>query len=235
VVNARAPFGPRGLRRRHGERGAAVFVVVMALTMLTAIGVFGIRAASLAGAASGYDRQSTQNHYVSEYGLLGAVTELSSGRRAAYVDKMGKGVEQCSAVKGVTNPTGSVPCYHLYANDVQKAVTANFSNRPLFEATSMSGSTITPGSLGPGALDGDFVVEMTDPGPVGMPVAGSDLGGTGPKFRYLQVTLTSTGQVRPSGVNNCEDVATGLGNVDVKGAAAGNETGRAFVVIGPMP
>jgi hypothetical protein len=220
---------------RAGERGAAIFVVVMALSLLTAVGVFAIRAASLAAAASGYDRQSTQNHYVGEYGLLGAVAELSSGRRNAYVDKMSKGVEQCAAVKGVQNPTGVVPCYHLYAADVQKAVTASFSGRPLFEPSSGAGSSLSPGSLGAAPLDGDFMVEMTDPGPVGMPVAGSDIGGTGPKFRYLQVTLTSTGQVRPAGGGACDDVATGSGNVDVKGSMAGNETGRAFVVIGPMP
>jgi hypothetical protein len=222
----------RKWRRRAAERGAAVFVVVMVMTMLTAVGIFAIRAASLAGAASGYDRQSTQNHYVSEYGLFGAVAELSTGRRNSYVTKLGQGAETCNAEKGVTNPGGTVPCYHLFANDVQKAVTAAFSGRPLFEATSTSGTTMTPGSLGPAALDGDFMVEMTDPGPVGMPVAGSDVGGTGPKFRYLQVTLTATGQVRPTGNANCEDVS---GTVDVKGQVAGNETGRALVVIGPMP
>jgi hypothetical protein len=220
---------------RAGERGAAIFVVVMALMLLTAVGVFAIRAASLAGAASGYDRQNTQNHYVGEYGLLGAVAELSSGRRNAYVDKMSKGVETCAAVKGVQNAGGSVPCFHLYADDVQKAVTASFSGRPLFEPASGSGSTLTPGSLGATSLDGDFMVEITDPGPVGMPVAGSDIGGTGPKFRYLQVTLTSTGQVRPGGGGACVGVATSSGVVDVKGSMAGNESGRAFVVIGPMP
>jgi hypothetical protein len=220
---------------RKNERGAAVFIVVMALTMLTAIGVFAMRAASMAVAASGYDRQNTQNHYVGEYGLLGAVAELSTTRRTAYVDKMGRGVEQCSAVKGVQNGGGAVPCYHLYANDVQKAVTESFSGRSLFEPSSSAGTTLTPGSLGPASLDGDFVVEMTDPGPVGMPVAGSDVGGTGPKFRYLQVTLTSTGQVRPSGGGNCNGVVTSGGTVDVQGQLAGNETGRAFVVIGPMP
>ena len=69
--------------RRTSERGAAVFVVVMVLSMLTAIGVFAIRAAAMANASSGYDRQNTQNHYVSEYGLYSAVTELSTGSRDA--------------------------------------------------------------------------------------------------------------------------------------------------------
>jgi hypothetical protein len=211
---------------RGNERGAAVFVVVAVLTMLTAIGVFAIRAASMANQSSGYDRQNTQNHYVGEYGLLSAVAELSTTRRSAYVQKMGKGGEICAATKGVANLGTGVPCYHLYANDVAKTVQTNFSGRPLFEAPSGSGSALVPGSLGPVALDGDFVVEMTDPGPVGLPVAGTDVGGSAAKFKYLQVTLTSVGQVRPGG----DPAACSAGAV-----VAGNETGRAFVVIGPLP
>ena len=214
------------LGRRPSERGAAVFVVVMVLSMLTAIGIFAIRAASMAGAASGYDRQNTQNHYVGEYGLLGAVTELSTTRRSAYVEKMARGLEKCAATKGVQNLGTGVPCYHLYASDIAKTVSSNFSGRPLFEAPSGSGSALVPGSLGPVALDGDFVVEMTDPGPVGLPVAGTDVGGSAAKFRYLQVTLTSVGQVRPAG----DPAACTAGAV-----VAGNEAGRAFVVIGPLP
>jgi hypothetical protein len=218
--------GARSLRRRADQRGAAVFVVVMVLTMLSAIGVFAMRAASMANLASGFDRQNTQNHYVGEYGLLAAVAELSTTRRSAYVDKMAKGADICSAAKGMsTVGTAKVPCYQLFANDVAKTVASNYSGRPLFESPSGSGSSLLPGSLGPVPLDGDFVVEMTDPGPVGLPVAGTDVGGSAAKFRYMQVTLTSVGQVRPGG-----DPACTAGAV-----VAGNETGRAFVVIGPMP
>jgi hypothetical protein len=211
---------------RAGERGAAVFVVVMVLTMLSAIGVFAIRAASMANLSSGYDRQNTQNHYVGEYGLLSAVAELSTTRRSAYVQKMSKGAEICSASKGIVNLGSGVPCYHLYANDVARTVASNFSGRALFDPPSGIGSSLLPGSLGPVALDGDFVVEMTDPGPVGLPVAGTDVGGSAAKFRYLQVTLSSVGQVRPAG-----DPTTCTAGAVV----AGNEAGRAFVVIGPLP
>jgi len=213
------------LRPRSQERGAAVFVVVMVLTSLTALGVFAIRASSMAGRASGYERQNTQNHYVGEYGLLTAVTELSSSRRTAYVQKMaaGSNTETCVANKGRTG----VPCYPIYANDVQKSVASNFAGRPLFEASSPTTIPVVPGSLGPAGLDGDFVVELTDPGPVGLPVAGTDVGGSGTKFKYLQLTLTSIGQVRPAGnPTACAPSVT---------AVAGNETGRAFVVIGPLP
>jgi hypothetical protein len=76
------------------------------------------------------------------------------------------------------------------------------------------------------ALDGDFVVEMTDPGPVGKPVEGTDQGGSAVKWGYKQVTLTSVGQVRPAG----DPAACAAGAV-----VAGNEAGRAYVVIGPLP
>ncbi len=130
---------------RANERGAAIFVVVMVLTMLTAIGVFAMRAASLATTTSGYDRQNTQNHYVGEYGLLCAVTELSTTRRSAYVDKMSKAVETCSATKNVPNPGTGVPCYHLYAHDVQTTVSEN-SSRLLFEPSNAGADTrLEPG------------------------------------------------------------------------------------------
>jgi hypothetical protein len=213
------------VQSRASQRGAAVFVVVMVLTSLTALGVFAVRASSMAGRAAGYERQNTQNHYVGEYGLLSAVTELSSSRRSAYVQKMtsASNSETCSANKG----RKGAPCYPIYANDVQKSVSSNFGNRPLFEQATPATTPPVPGSLGPAGLDGDFVVELTDPGPVSLPVAGSDVGGTGTKFKYLQLTLTSVGQVRPAGdPTACAPSVT---------AVAGNETGRAFVVIGPLP
>lgn len=214
------------LGARGRERGAAVFVVVMVLTSLTALGVFAIRASSIAGRASGYTRQNTQNHYVGEYGLLAAVTELSTTRRSAYMQKManaGSNAETCIANK----TRKGAPCYPLYANDVQKSVSQNFTSRPLFEQATPNTSPLVPGSLGPAGLDGDFVVEMTDPGPVGLPVAGTDVGGSGTKFKYMQLTLTSVGQVRPAGdPAACAPAVT---------AVAGNETGRAYVVIGPLP
>jgi len=210
---------------RANERGATIFIVVMVMTMLTAIGVFAIRAASLGSATSGYDRQNTQNHYVGEYGLYGAVTELSSARRDWYYGQMKKGAEKCTATKGITSATSTVPCFPIQASDVQASVSGNFSGRPLFEPATTSSGTLTPGSLGPSGLDGDFRVEMSDPGPVGRPVAGTDVGGTS-VWKYYQVTLTSVGQVRPSGdPATCVVSSAGL---------AGNETGRAFVVLGPL-
>jgi hypothetical protein len=213
-------------RRRKGERGAAIFVVVLVVTMLTAIGTFAIRAASVAESASGYDRQSTQNHYVGEYGLLGAVTELSTPKLDWYYKQLKAGKETCVATQGLTSPTGiTLPCYPIQTSDIQASVDSNFSGRLLFEPATSSAGTVTPGSLGPAGLDGDFRIEMSDPGPVGLPVAGTSIGGTS-QWRYYQVTLTSVGQVRPAGnAGVCVTTTAGV---------AGNETGRAFVVVGPI-
>lgn len=218
--------------RRRDERGTAIFIVVMVLTLLTAVGVFAIRASSMSISTAGYERQNTQNHYVGEYGMLGTVTELSTTRRSAYITKMSTSGDTCWAAQNAAPGVGvPVPCYRVYARDVQNSL---LSGRVLFEPSSADGGTlVTPGSLGPAPLDGDFVVEMTDPGPVGLPVAGTDVGGTGPRFRYLQVTLTSIGQVRPSGDPACTDPSPGVASTSA--ALAGNETGRAFIVVGPLP
>lgn len=215
------------LAARAKERGAAIFIVVMVLTMLTAIGIFAARASSMSEAASGFDRQNTQNHYAAEYGLLGAITELGTPKRNAYIQKMSAGTDTCVGAQGLLTGDAGAPCYHLYAAEIQNAVGLNFTGRQLFDPANADGGTVTPGSLGPTPLEGDFVVEMTDPGPAGSPVAGADLAGVGLKFHYLQVTLTSTGQVRPKAAdpNVCDPNAARV---------AGIESARAFVVVGPV-
>jgi hypothetical protein len=153
------------------------------------------------------------------------VAELGSNQRNAYLEAMKSGKDTCQATKGLTYADGgAVPCFHIFAKEVQDRL----GNRALFQASSAGdGGALVPGSLGPAALDGDFVVEMTDLGPVGVPVAGSDQGGTGPNLHYMQVTLTATGQVRPSASTAACDEKSAI--------VAGNESSRAFVVIGPMP
>src|SRR5260221_5745693 len=54
---------------RSGERGAALFIVVLVVTLLTAIGVFAVHATSLAQLASGYSRHEATAFYVAELGM----------------------------------------------------------------------------------------------------------------------------------------------------------------------
>lgn len=204
---------------RDSERGAAIFIVVMVITMLTAIGAFSVRAASLSQLASGYVRQGTQNQHTSEYGLLAVVTEMNSVRKDLYRNRM---LSQPDPFCYATRHAANKACYKFQGQDIQVNVTA-----PLFEyATAGEDGTVVPGSLGPLPMMPLFAVEMFDPGPVSRPTPGSDVGGTsGTKTRYEQVTLLSTGRVQ-TGV-------TTLGTCSDE-AVAGTATTKAFLIIGPI-
>ncbi|WP_433935083.1 hypothetical protein AB3662_10600 [Sorangium cellulosum] len=67
--------------RRSRERGAAVFIVVLVITMLTAIGLFAAHAATLSTIASGHARRMTQTHYLAEYAMQLALAEVEERGR----------------------------------------------------------------------------------------------------------------------------------------------------------
>src|SRR4051794_8708571 len=54
------------LKHRSSERGAALFVVVLVVTLLTAIGVFAMHATSLAQLSAGYSRRAAAALYLAE-------------------------------------------------------------------------------------------------------------------------------------------------------------------------
>jgi len=68
------------LRRRRNQRGMAVFLVVLVLTMVSAIGVFSMHSASLVDRASGFNRQNVQATAMVEFGMRGAATWLGPNK-----------------------------------------------------------------------------------------------------------------------------------------------------------
>lgn len=195
------------LRKASGERGAAVFVVVLAITLLTAIGVFAVRNASLVEQAAGYGRQASQTAYLTEYAARAVAAEIGDGAARVYIDKVASGTDTCYANKqldaNALDPNITyLPCYKLFYTDIGKRVDAHFPGNQLLGAQSTTGV----GSLGPKldltgamtAMEGVFVVEMTDPAE-STPTAGSAVGGNNPAntFRDVQVTFTAFAQVRP--------------------------------------
>lgn len=68
------------LRQRRAQRGMAVFLVVLVLTMISAIGVFSMHSASLVDRASGFNRQNVQATAMVEFGARGAATWINSNR-----------------------------------------------------------------------------------------------------------------------------------------------------------
>lgn len=74
------------LRQRRAQRGMAVFLVVLVLTMISAIGVFSMYSASLVDRASGFNRQNVQATAMAEFGARGAATWINSNRDVVNTD-----------------------------------------------------------------------------------------------------------------------------------------------------
>jgi len=195
------------IRRRASQQGAALFVVVLVLTLLTAVGLFAAQSATLVDRASGYSRQAAQTAYLAEYGVLASAAELGSGSAGAYRERMLSPTDTCRMNLGMdASDTGSPSCLVF----------------KLADFTPPSGSMIDSSLL---SLTPDLVVEVTDPGPAGAPVAGTDVSGLGNSFGYMKVTATTIAQIRPSGSTEC---------VDSYAVVTAQQMMRAHLVVGPV-
>lgn len=227
----------RGRRRiRSRERGAALFVIVLVVAMVTTVGVFAAGSASVATQTSGHMRQYAQTHYVTEYAMLGAMAELSSPRREAYIKTMTTsaltgGNNKCEAsevqqgIAAVTNAT----CYRFGYDDLEDQMVKQNAAAQFMQ----DGAGFTaPGGLGHGNLVTDFVLEMTDLAPASPPVAGNDLTSSGAaNVQFMSVTMTATGMVFPAPL-----VAADKYKFEASRArAASIESARARLIVGPLP
>lgn len=223
-------------RARKRSRGAALFVVLVVIVMLTGLGIFTTRSAMLTTTTSGAARQMTQTHYVTEYALGLTVGELSSARKEAYVRSAALTPDPLCYTplpnSNVQNPVPNATCYRFGYADLKKqvqasqglAATGDLLEPAIPNPSNPSGGV--PGSLGYADLQGSFLVEMTDIAPASPPVAGMDMAST--SIQFYAVTLTAVGQVRPrSSVVNAVDPSTAT--------AAGFDTLRSHVVVGPLP
>jgi hypothetical protein len=185
-------------KNRRDERGAVLFVAVMAISLVMGLGVWSMYSASLLDRASGFGRQSAQAQYLSEFGIL-TVTALLSvpGQAKSNHD-----------VASSSTAVGADTCTSLAAGDYCRA----FLDTALNDLTSNAIPTAQPigtganlvddtagGSFGPvqdpltnlSVEEGNFRVEMTDAEKVN--IAGSAVGESG----YRRVTLTSYARIRP--------------------------------------
>ena len=220
IVSHRARAG-----RQH-ERGAAVFIVAMVVTLLTAVGVFAIRSASLVDVASGYNRQSLQTEYVADYGVLLTAHELSTQAASAYTNVAQSGSDDCLATSDVnTNAVGQPFCYAFQSEELGQRF--NPDDGLFDDSDGLPGTLIDP--VGADAddvenLEARFVVEMTEAFQTGN-VRGADL--TSNQLVPVQVTLTARGFVNPprSDAAVCDDAA----------AAGGLQEVRSHVVLPAVP
>lgn len=187
----------------------------MVISLLTAIGVFAARSASLVDMAAGFDRQSVQARLVSDYAGRLAVAELGSGDARAYLDRFSLGADTCASNdKAQPIQTGAVvPCKVLTTDDLAVLVSRRTPSQTLF----VTQSPTAPGSFGPAlpaanknsALEGLMRIEIIDAFS-GETAPGSPANGG---FMDVQFTVTAYAQLRSAAASTawCVDPTTSTG------------------------
>ncbi len=219
IPNAQTPqaTGPGTLaalpRTRRGERGAAVFIVVMVITLLTAVGVLAIRRASMTDAAVGYARQADQARYLADYTIRLGSYELGEGRGQFYVNQVRPAVagaktnpEICPSTKyaHATLTSGTVvPCYNIYGHELGKNLNFGSTAESLEQTFIAEPTALTAGSLGPPdptgldyGLEQSFLLEILEgfktTAPAGFTVSGRGAN----QLNNVQLSVTGWAQLR---------------------------------------
>ena len=201
---------------RKSQRGTTVLVTVMVTTLLTSVGVFAIQSIGRVDQAVGYSRQGAQTLAVAELGTTAALAQIAVLGAQFYSDEMDRG-GTCQA-NGAFN-SAATTCYRMRADEIE-GTTASNGGETLFEPTVAGTET---GSFGPLSDTMGFVsVELTEKYRANFPVAGQRVGDAS----YVNVTMTSTGNVRPVTTDPSECVGTAL--------ATTKKVMRAHTIIGPL-
>jgi hypothetical protein len=169
---------------RARERGATLFVVVLAITLLTGVGLYTVHSATLSERAAGNGRVALQVERVTESYTVAA---LSKFRRQAVTD-IQLALEAKYACESNAGLTG-VACRQI----------------PAVELTPPTGAPIlATDSFGPlGTVSGGARVELTDVYQAVIPSAGTQQGGPSPPpMKFYRGTVTVIGQLNPAGVGS---------------------------------
>lgn len=227
-----------------------VFVVLLILAMLGAVGIFAARSAQLGVSNSGRYREMVQTHYVAEAGLQGAVSEFSRDPegylkllRTTQAPRVrtttGFGVTYpCQDIPYGADPTfipASTTCLRLGTAAVQDVARRRLSDSSflLFRRKgSLADDSSLPGSFGMANIEGNFNIEITDERPVEPPPPGMAITGTGGStMKFKAVTVRAIGQIVPT-----DDDGLPLATNDTSSKYRTSvETIRAEVIVGPVP
>ncbi len=197
-------------RARREQRGAALFLVVMVLTIVAAIGVYSMRSASLVDLATGYSRQSVQATFAAEYAARAAATYLESNpslvSSTAYITG-------CAPALHAIDP--AAPCMVFKTSLLAESLEAT---APREFADGVNGQLNLPSD--PTGIDAEFVTEMSEPSMASVTASPGFTSGL-----FKQVTFTSISRVFPEG-----DAATGVCSTAARGTVS-QQTVRAHVIV----
>ena len=214
--------------RRTSERGAALFVVVLAITLLTAVGMFAAHSATLVDQAAGYNRLARQTQQMAEYGTLAVAADFGSGAAGTYLNDARTSPKIC-----VANAKRAADCFRRTYEDVAKQTLIAAKETLLADDTGdvpdvigvSSGTGSTPAA---GDITGRFETEITDISGAGLAVVGRDIGNPNASA-YKRITATTYSQLRPVEAVSC--------TADLNGAGAsvtGQQAMRAHLIVGPL-
>jgi hypothetical protein len=187
----------RRARRRARSAGGVIFIVALTMSVLAAVGMYALRASSLEIRTAGFERQSTQTHYLSEYGIVAATqamnaqmlpTILSVMKTATTRDTKCASLATSFTVGGQTPVGRSLDCNRIEMSDMGTYL----NNVPVANLIAVYGGSPTlPGSLGSAPMVANFWAEVTDAFP------SKPLPGFSGQFSTCTFTVTSFGITQP--------------------------------------
>jgi hypothetical protein len=227
AIAAAIGLAKRRARARRRQGGAVMFIVAMTLAVLASVGVYALAAAALEVRTSGNERQSSQTHYLTEYGIIGASYELTATRAQWYLAMMlAQPDTACLSLPGVPSTADMLTraCWRMGSKEIASTqaggpwsavVTEPYTGTNAFEAPA--------GSLGPVPMTGDFFVELTEPIQANAPQRYSlDL-----HLCFVEFTATSNGMTQPIFANAADKPTASFGGEGV-------EAQRARLIAGPI-
>ena len=214
---------------RHREDGAVMFIVAMTLAVLASVGVYALAAAAIEVKTSGNERQNTQTHYLSQYGVLGVAREMTGSYARFTIGRMKSTVYQdtnCVSLQGVTAATpAALACVRMGSAELGAGWTIPVVNQQYGGNTTPAQPYTTktpPGTFGSTPMNGDFFVELTEPMQLSAPARYS----SNANACFAQITATSIGFTQP--------FVPGGTNLTSQYGGEGVETQRARLVVGPL-
>lgn len=174
-------------RDRSGERGAALFVVVLAITLLTAIGVFAAHVTSFAQVASGYVRRSASAMGIAEF-ALSSVTGDMSGKEGDY-DRSATRTDPPSTCRMNRGLPAGVPisCHVVDAQGASYFMPVDAKTGGMLGSLSRDQS-----------VEGAFRVEITDVQQSAGLTPGMGSSGNAVSLRQREAMVTVTGSLLPT-------------------------------------
>lgn len=145
-----------------------MFVVAMVIAVLASVGLYALAAATTEVRMAGNERQSTQSHYLAEYGVLGAadVAGMFGDKIFTQMQTLPDVCVSLAAVPTTASPLARA-CRRLEGavefQNIWGGVTPGVKVADKYGGNYPYAPTFAPGSLGPTPLLADFFVELSEP------------------------------------------------------------------------